>query len=331
VLVPIYLAVSSSQCLTLDLRGDWWLFRLGHDSAGVVTATSLDKALCLTGLSLDLSSKGDKPTRCNPSVISVGSSFVLLAGIAGDDPAELVLLLWDIQYSVVLATQRFALPSTVGCSPKLPLILELVPASRSQALLVLSPTLITTSTRTVSTVAGRSTVFVVPLAVPPASTIALSMGKSRDTRRWLRKLHTSTQTMVSDKDRGHHRVMQSVQQALEQGCPNAAEAAFFNWVEQETSRPHRLRKVDATSADGEGGENRSNNGPVSKTHPKTPLGKDKWKVILPGPLHPLTQIDLGTLNPVFVSSVCIKPIKWDSAAFPAFRCPLSVENRAISY
>ncbi|KAF8489106.1 hypothetical protein JB92DRAFT_3014323 [Gautieria morchelliformis] len=312
----------SGYTTILARRGDWWLFRLGHDSAGAVTATPLDKALCLTGLSLDLSSNGGPRIRCNPSVISVGSSFVLLAGISSDDPAELVLLLWDIQYSVVLATQRFPLPSTVGCSPKSPLILELVPVSRSQALLVLSPTIITTSTRTASAMASRSTVLVAPLTIPPASTISLSMGKACDTRRWLRNLHTSTQTMVSDEDGGRHRVMQSVRQALEQGRPDAAEAAFFSWVEQETSRLHRLRKVDTTS-DGERRENRSDRGPVSKAHPKSQHRKDKWK-----------RTSSPSLSHQFVSNLLngiLRPSQPSDSPSPSKIVQYLINRRAVSH
>ena len=270
---------------------------------------------------------------CEPSIVSVGSSFVLLAGISGDDPPEVVLLLWDIQYSVVLATQKFAVPSTVTYSPKSPLTLELTHASKSHALLVLSPGSVTTSKRATGAVTSRSTVLVVPLGIPQTSTIALAMGRSRDTQKWLRNTHNAG----SAEDEARRQVVESVQQALEQGRPQAAEAAFFAWVKQETVKLHSPPGTDAPSDDNNvGKKNISDSGVASKTRHKTPRKTDMWKVLSPFLSQPLAQIDTGIFKPAIfkpaiIPSICVKITKCNFAAFQAFGCSLSVENCTVSY
>lgn len=318
--------LSSCYCISLARGGGWQLFWLGHDSAGVVASASLDKPLSLTGLSLLVSANGGKRTICEPTVISVGSSFVLLAGISGDDPPEVVLLLWDIQYSVVLATQKFGVPSTLSYSPKSPLTLELVPTSKSHALLVLSPGIAAPSERMASAVPRRSTVLVVPLGIPRASTIALAMGKARDTQKWLRNTHTTGR----GEDTGRRQVVQSVRQALEQSRPQAAETAFFAWVEQETVKLQSSRKMDTPPSDNDAAEKNAS-GAVSKTRRKKPRTMDKWKVILPCFSEPLAQVASETFKSTFVSSICVQIIKCNSATFQAFGWSLSIEGCAVSY
>ncbi|TFY73214.1 hypothetical protein EWM64_g10798, partial [Hericium alpestre] len=48
------------------------------------------------------------------SLLSLGASFVLLAGITTTHPPELTLLLWDLQYSVVLAVHSLPIPSSLS-------------------------------------------------------------------------------------------------------------------------------------------------------------------------------------------------------------------------
>lgn len=241
---------------------------MGRDSTGAVTVASLDN-VCLTGLSLTLS--GGKRVICEPTIIAVGSSFVLFAGISGSDPPDIVLLLWDIQYAVVIASQRFALPSTIVYSPKSPPMLELVPASSSLALLVLSTAVTSTSKRTASAVPGRSTVLVVPFTAPTTSTIALAIGKARDTQKWLRKTQSDNASRaIIGEDKRHLQVVQSVRKAVEQGRPQAAETAFFAWVEKETSRLQHLRQAN-TPSNGHAGLNASDADDVPKV-------QNQWKV-----------------------------------------------------
>ena len=255
--------------IILAQGGEWQFFRLCRDSADTVIASSLNTTLSLTGLSSPLLVNVGRWVVCGPTIISVGSSFVLLAGMSGDDPPEVVLLLWDIQYQVVLATQKFALPSMVAYSPSSPLRLELTPASGSLALLVLSPAITTSSKGKVGVVSGHSAILLVPIAVPPMSTIALAMGRARDTQMWLRNIHDDkTCVTVLRQDKGRRQVMQSVREALAKDCPQAAEVAFFAWVNQETAHLKHLQNVEVPSnesnrdnrGDGEQVPNRQNQG-----------------------------------------------------------------------
>lgn len=170
------------------------------------------------------------------STLSLGSSFVLVAGETDSDAPEIALLLWDIQYGVLLHQQMLQIPSPVDVddnsnSPFVPL--QLVPGTSTQALLLISPSFFPKGTPSHSKL--RFSVLVVPYSVPPVSTIASALGKASTGLRWLvpAKSHRESDSKVEA-------MLQGVQNAIEEEKPEAADSVFFAWLGAESS--HRAKQ-----------------------------------------------------------------------------------------
>ncbi|KAI0053667.1 hypothetical protein FA95DRAFT_1481422 [Auriscalpium vulgare] len=154
------------------------------------------------------------------SILSLGSSFVLLTSVTHHNP-EFFVLLWDLQYSVVLATHTFPIPTTLTHA-KDGIHLELISASSSQALLAISPK------QSESASTCRSSVLVLPFQVPKTSTIANAMGRAASSSKWIQAQPTDGPQGGLDSDR--QAVLQAVKSAMQQKRPEAADAAFLKWA-----------------------------------------------------------------------------------------------------
>jgi len=161
------------------------------------------------------------------SLLSLGSSFVLLAGITTHAP-ELVLLLWDLQYSVVLASHSLPIPPYLSYN-KEGVNLSLAPASSSQALLVLTPQ----SPKPQST--SRSSVLVVPFTAPLKSTIANAIGRASSGIKWLVQSESVGERPIQELSIDRREVLKKMRTAIEQNWPEAADTAFFDWYERRKS------------------------------------------------------------------------------------------------
>lgn len=163
------------------------------------------------------------------SLLALHSTFVLVAGVTKAPSREIVLLLWDLQYSVVLATHTIPIPSTLSQSDKKGLTLELVAAGATQAILVLTPTIQhVKSTGPEASSSLRSTVLVVPFTVPAASTIANAMGLASHSKKWLLRAESSLSTS-SDINPTQLALLQSMRTMINQNRPEGASTAFFEW------------------------------------------------------------------------------------------------------
>jgi hypothetical protein len=161
------------------------------------------------------------------ATVALSSSHVLLAGITNSASPEITVLLWDMRYSVLLASQSMSIPTTMPYTPKQGgARLELVLATASHVALVLSPVSSTTIMKPSKEV--KSSVYLIPFSVPSSSTIALAMGRAPATQAWT----TTSSTTKPKIDKQQASVVTAMRTAMEQNRPQAADTAFFDWVEE---------------------------------------------------------------------------------------------------
>jgi Utp8 family len=215
----------------LESDGQWMSFELGLASPGSPSLSPTSSPLRLSGFSFIQNTSEATALRPNARVVSIsslGSSLVLLCGRAVQSQ-DLILLLWDLRYSVVLASHRLSIPADLSTSKDVSL--DLVPALNTLILLTVSSGLLDKSTKTCSAV------FVVPVTTPTTSTIANVMGRASSSARWLAKPnalpngHTPNASFDSDR-RG---ILDKLRSAIRQNRPEAADSAFSEWVEKRSS------------------------------------------------------------------------------------------------
>ena len=127
------------------------------------------------------SSAGHTTLHCHEiSILALTSSHVLLASMPYNQ-SEIVLLIWDMQYGIVLAEHRFPCPSHLHHGQQRGVAMELVASgSPDQALLVLHPAV------SKHDHARAASVLVVPYVVPKTSTIANALGRAAASQQWIR-------------------------------------------------------------------------------------------------------------------------------------------------
>ncbi|KAF5373562.1 hypothetical protein D9758_000921 [Tetrapyrgos nigripes] len=103
-------------------------------------------------------------TLSSPSPLSLGSSYVLLASVSNN---QVVLLLWDLAFSVLLSSRTIPLPSP-SIHP------HLVSYDRGNVLLVLS-----------DEKKKSTSLLIIPTSLPPTSSLAYAMSQSKPTESWL--------------------------------------------------------------------------------------------------------------------------------------------------
>lgn len=200
------ISCSTSGYLTiLSRNGSWHSFQIEVSSTVEVSPTS--ETVNLTHL-------------VSPSILALNSSHILLAGITPNPDRKIVLLLWDLRFSVLLASHNHSIPS--GSEDKTTLSLV---SAFSEALLIVSPG---PSEKAKST--SRSSVLVVPYTVPASSTIANAMGRASLAAPWLAKRPSPSQL-----DRLQEALLAEMRSAMEQGRPQSASMAFSKWEKKAKS------------------------------------------------------------------------------------------------
>lgn len=225
--VSLFSEIGPTTNLYSGQNGSWHLYQLESIDGKTMELNAVADPLHLVALSFI---EASSPPLEEVSILSCGSSLVLLAGIIKSPTREIVLLLWDLQYSVLLASQTFSLPSQ-SSNDKTPIVLELVEGSASQILLLVSP-----SRKSLEIAnALRSSILVVPVTAPPTSTIANAMGRASAGAQWLAS-ESGTSTSVADAkpdsssfDTAQKKLLVEMQSAVEQNRPQAANATFFEW------------------------------------------------------------------------------------------------------
>ncbi|KJA29589.1 hypothetical protein HYPSUDRAFT_195963 [Hypholoma sublateritium FD-334 SS-4] len=202
----------------LCLDGTLSSYRLSSDKI-----SPLSTPLHLTGFSF-ISSASSLPI----SLLALTSSHVLLAAISS---REITILLWDVQFSVLLASHTFSIPSVLSASTlQIRLVHGVQNESKNhtqvlgQAILILSSD--TPDNKT------TSVLLVVPYSVPTASTIAGAMGRGAAGKKWL---HTAIEqgdggVKQSEEEVARAKMLATMQTAMQAGRPQAAVAAFMKWA-----------------------------------------------------------------------------------------------------
>jgi hypothetical protein len=153
---------------------------------------------------------------------------VLLSAIVPSNPNDVLLLLWDLRYSVVLATTTCPVPPSVAMHSSEELDISLSRIGADQVCITLSPRVSgkSRSARCVALVASFST--------PPTSTIAVAMRCLEETKSWiggerdvavLDTAETTRRTLVAD-----------VAKWLLAGDVDSANKKFFDWAESVESK-----------------------------------------------------------------------------------------------
>lgn len=159
------------------------------------------------------------------ALTSITSSFVLFACIEGS--TDLHFALWDIRFSIVLATQRFNLPPSLTTGPKTDFQVKVTVVTQTEIVVLVSP-----STKFDTLSSSRSAIFVFPVTIPKSSSIALAMGKVTDAPVWLR-----TTNAPSIREEGaQQEVLNRIQEAINNETPHNADNIFFTWVEKECAK-----------------------------------------------------------------------------------------------
>ncbi|TFY67644.1 hypothetical protein EVJ58_g1487 [Rhodofomes roseus] len=178
---------STSGCLSVLTRsGKWTAYRVSVSPSSTLSTLPLSPPVYLFSLSFLSSVSHASAHTSEISLLALTSSHVLLACITLANP-EITLLLWDVQYGVILAEQQFACPLNLyrgkGRGVRMDLVASGSAAEPSQALLVLHPA----DAKSQESLFPRATsVLVVPLSVPRTSTIANALGRAAASQAYLR-------------------------------------------------------------------------------------------------------------------------------------------------
>lgn len=156
------------------------------------------------------------------SILHINTSQVLLASLTKS--ADLQLLLWDLNYQVLLASRSMQLPksgkSTMASERA---TVQLIRATPSHVMISLSYTSRSPDEAKVSPTRGsadilQSTILLVPFTASPASSILGVLGRAAIGLEWLAPSRNSGQTLMSQAER---EFLDSIDVALKEGIDTA--------------------------------------------------------------------------------------------------------------
>ncbi len=234
--------------------GTWLALSVSSSLTSSLTISQVSEPLCLQNLTFVNSTRTSEV-----SLSALTSSHVLLSAVTTGSVPEIVLLLWDLRYGVLLSQQSLSVPSTLPRPKKHGAVLQLLtspaipPTSGSSqtsalnlnALLVLLPVAerdMQTQAETSTGTRPRSTLLVVPLTVPTTSTIAAAMGKAHAGARWVSPKSAQGQQAQGLPVRGAPELGAAARKALREiktsldgnanGSTEGAERVYFEYVKQ---------------------------------------------------------------------------------------------------
>lgn len=164
-------------------------------------------------------------------LLSLGSSLVLLAAMSGTPSSEISVLLWDMRYGVVLASQTIPIPSSLATSIKSGIAISLLSADAGQVLMTLCPANVPT-TAPLTSQSCRSTVYIIPVEPNLKSTIASAIGKASATSAWL----APNPKAETPDDDPRSNLLIEMANYLRRNEPHKADEAFFTWVKEYPSK-----------------------------------------------------------------------------------------------
>ena len=197
-----------------------------NDSGPSISESQIGETLSL----VQLSHMHALPFGGGISLLSLGSSLVLLAAMSGTPPSGISVLLWDMRYGVVLASQTVPIPSSLATSIKAGITISLLSADAGQILMTLCPANVPTTAPSTPQ-SCRSTVYVIPVDPNLKSTIAGAIGKAAATSVWLAP-NPKAETPVDDP---RSKLLIEMANYLRRNEPHKADEAFFTWVKEYSS------------------------------------------------------------------------------------------------
>ncbi|RPD66864.1 hypothetical protein L226DRAFT_549593 [Lentinus tigrinus ALCF2SS1-7] len=230
--------------------GSWIALSLTTSPSSSLTVSEAAEPLRLQGLTFINAARASEV-----SLAALTSSHVLLSAVTTGSVPEIVLLLWDLRYGVLLAQQTISVPSTLPRPKKQGAMLRLVASSTTRStssafskasavnlniILVLLPSPDRDHQQAETGNAARSTVLVVPLTVPVIATIAAAMGKANAGARWVSMKSGRGQAQparcapeMSTAARKALAEMKTAVDGSANGSTIRAETVFFEYVQQQ--------------------------------------------------------------------------------------------------
>ncbi|KAF8316976.1 uncharacterized protein EI90DRAFT_3085539 [Cantharellus anzutake] len=211
----------SGDFSVLSRQGQWYHYRLrlAHDSWSLTQSSTPFR---LKSLTLFGSTSASSPT----TLLSLTASHVFLASVSST--SELVLQIWDLKYSLLMSIATAPISGLSG-----EWRLRLIGASKSQVFLTVSPPLDETSKPAVK--ARRSTVFSVPYAVPPFSTIANAICQSQKVDQAPWAYSNSTVTPTSPEASAQKAVATNLRHVM----PTAYGPSSWALIQEQSEARHR--------------------------------------------------------------------------------------------
>lgn len=197
------------------------------------SVSNLPDPIALASLTF-LASRSSAMASHEVSLLALGSSLALLAAIPSTPPTDIVLMLWDLQYSILLTSNTFAIPTTLSRSQTQGISIQLVKSTPSQVIISLSPKLPLVEAKS----QYRSSVLILPINVPSTSNIANAMGKMTDATKWISKSDAApfNAAVLSVLDPSRRGLLGKMRAAMNQNQPQVADELFFQWSKQQEKR-----------------------------------------------------------------------------------------------
>jgi len=188
----------------------------------------------LVGLE-NLRLQGVEPT--GTSINCVGSTHVLVAASTKVD-LDIVLLLWDVRYGVLLAEKRVPRPNAVSTIQLDLLRLQISPCNSAQSLLIIFAA--RPSRHDASTSGLKVVTMVIPHTIPNASTLANAIGRANAGERWIVSADHSPEPKSYED--GREDMLSSVMEAIKNGQLEMADKIFFEWESEQRALVKALVK-----------------------------------------------------------------------------------------
>ncbi|CAE6477065.1 unnamed protein product [Rhizoctonia solani] len=192
---------STGVCKTFELSSSV------SNATRTLFATHLPNPLKLQGLVTATNSTPSGLPASPVSLHALKDSYILVVGISCSSPGKLILLLWDAQYSVLLAQRVSTLPSPLP--PSSDITISTQGSSQAQLIVSISSHLLSTS-----------------IILPRTSGIASVLGAASSSSEWLvppTTLQDDTRTALISR----------IRKEVQAGRAAQADSAFFRWVENE--------------------------------------------------------------------------------------------------
>lgn len=179
----------------------------------------------------------------NMSISCLGSTHVLVVGFDKVN-ADIVLLIWDVQYGVLLAEKKILKPNAFSViSPDL-LQLSLTSCDTTQTLLSISSTK-SGSKKNASAIGLKAIVMIIPHSIPASSSLAGALGRATSSEKWLAPVPLDTASGSNSRDDGREAMLASVTDAIESGQADVADRIFFEWEAEQRALVKALAKEEA--------------------------------------------------------------------------------------